>query len=140
MTKDMNTTTIRYIGCDDADLDLCLKVSMLCLQVCAHQLLAETVEEAFRMSRMVLCCSAYDADIFPPMHQFLHKLQIKTYRSRTVGLVENGSWDPQVARIMRGMLEQMKGITVVEPVAPIRSSMIPKNKAELEDLADEILK
>ncbi len=102
--------------------------------------MAEAIEDAFRMSRMVLCCSTYDADIFPPMHQFLHKLQIKAYQSRTIGLVENGSWAPQAARIMRGMLEQMKGITVVEPVVSIRSSMTTKNKAELEALAEEILK
>ncbi len=102
--------------------------------------MAEAIEDAFRMSRMVVCCSTYDADIFPPMHQFLHKLQVKTYQSRTVGLVENGSWAPQAARIMRTMFDEMKNIRIVEPVVSIRSSMTEKNKAELEVLAETILK
>ena len=101
--------------------------------------MAEAVENAFRMSRMVLCCSTYDADIFPPMHNFLHKLQLKTYQSRRVGLVENGSWAPQAARIMRGMLEQMKDITIVEPVVSIRSALKPTDMPALETLAEHLL-
>ena len=101
--------------------------------------MAEAVEDAFRMSRMVLCWSTYDADIFPPMHNFLHKLQLKTYQSRRVGLVENGSWAPQAARIMRGMLEQMKDITIVEPVVSIRSTLKPTDIPALEALAEHLL-
>lgn len=101
--------------------------------------MAEAVENAFRMSRMVLCCSTYDADIFPPMHNFLHKLQLKTYQSRRVGLVENGSWAPQAARIMRGMLEQMKDITIVEPVVSVRSALKPTDIPALEALAEHLL-
>ena len=91
------------------------------------------------MSRMVLCCSTYDADIFPPMHNFLHKLQLKTYQSRRVGLVENGSWAPQAARIMRSMLEQLKDITIVEPVVSIRSTLKPTDVPVLEALAEHLL-
>ena len=101
--------------------------------------MAEAVEDAFRMSRMVLCCSTYDADIFPPMHNFLHKLQLKTYQSRRVGLVENGSWAPQAARVMRSMLEQMKDITIVEPVVSIRSTLKPTDIPALEALAEHLL-
>ena len=101
--------------------------------------MADAVEDAFRMSRMVLCCSTYDADIFPPMHNFLHKLQLKTYQSRSVGLVENGSWAPQAARVMRGMLEQMKDITIVEPVVSIRSTLKPTDMPALEALAEQLL-
>lgn len=101
--------------------------------------MAEAIEDAFRMSRMVLCCSTYDADIFPPMHNFLHKLQLKTYQSRRVGLVENGSWAPQAARIMRSMLEQMKDITIVEPVVSIRSTLKPTDVPVLEALAEHLL-
>ena len=101
--------------------------------------MADAVEDAFRMSRMVLCCSTYDADIFPPMHNFLHKLQLKTYQSRSVGLVENGSWATQAARVMRGMLEQMKDITIVEPVVSIRSTLKPTDMPALEALAEQLL-
>ncbi len=101
--------------------------------------MAEAVEDAFRMSRMVLCCSTYDADIFPPMHNFLHKLQLKTYQSRRVALVENGSWAPQAARVMRGMLEQMKDITIVEPVLSIRSTLKSTDLPTMEALAEALL-
>ena len=101
--------------------------------------MAEAIEDAFRMSRMVLCCSTYDADIFPPMHNFLHKLQLKTYQSRRVGLVENGSWAPQAARIMRSMLEQLKDITIVDPVVSIRSTLKPTDVPALEALAEHLL-
>ena len=101
--------------------------------------MAEAVEDAFRMSRMAVCCSTYDADIFPPMHNFLHKLQLKTYQSRRVGLVENGSWAPQAARIMRSMLEQMKDITIVEPIVSIRSTLKPTDMPALEALAEHLL-
>lgn len=101
--------------------------------------MAEAVEDAFKMSKMALCCATYDADIFPPMHNFLHKLQLKTYQNRCVGLVENGSWAPQAARVMRGMLEQMKDITIVEPVVSIRSTLKPTDIPALETLADALL-
>ena len=65
---------------------------------------AEAVEDAFRMGTLVLAAASYDGDVFPPMHDFLHHLQMKGYRSRRVALIENGSWAPSAARAMRAML------------------------------------
>ena len=66
--------------------------------------MAEAIEDAFRMNRLVLCCATYDGDIFPPMHMFLHKLRLKGYQNRRVALLENGSWAPQAIRVMKEML------------------------------------
>ena len=66
--------------------------------------MAEAIEDAFRMNRLVLCCATYDGDIFPPMHMFLHKLRLKGFQNRKVALIENGSWAPQAVRVMKEML------------------------------------
>ena len=102
--------------------------------------MAEAVEDAFRMDRMVVAAASYDADVFPPMHDFLHHLKLKTYQNRRVGIIENGSWAPSAARVMRGMLEQMKGIEIVEPVVTIISRMKQADIKHLELLADQMLK
>jgi flavorubredoxin len=101
--------------------------------------MAEAIEDAFRMNRLVLCCATYDADIFPPMHMFLHKLRSKGYQNRRVALMENGSWAPQAVRIMKEMLEGCKNIEIVEPTVTIRGALKPEQKAELEVLADKLL-
>jgi flavorubredoxin len=102
--------------------------------------MGEAIEDAFRMSKMVLCCATYDMDIFPPMHLFLHELGLKLYQNRTVGILENGSWAPQAGRIIKGMLEQMKDITIVEPVVTIKSSLHDSDLPALEALADAMMK
>lgn len=102
--------------------------------------MAEAIEDAFRMGKMVLCCSTYDADIFPPMHYFLHKLTIKSYQKRKVGIVENGTWAPQAARVIKEMLGKMQNIEVVDPVVSIKSTLKPEDMPNLEALADAILK
>ena len=102
--------------------------------------MAETIEDAFRMGSMVLACATYDADIFPPMRSFLQKLANKGFRRRRVGLIENGSWAPQAAKFMRGLLEGMKDVEIVEPVVTLNSSLKTSQVSELEALADAILK
>ena len=102
--------------------------------------MGEAIEDAFRMNKMVLCCATYDLDIFPPMHMFLHELGLKLYQNRTVGILENGSWSPQAGRIIKGMLEQMKDITIVEPVVTIKSSLHDSDMPALEALADAMMK
>lgn len=101
--------------------------------------MAEAIEDAFRMNRLVLCCATYDGDIFPPMHMFLHKLRLKGYQNRRVALVENGSWAPQAAKIMREMLAGCKNIEIVEPAVTIRGALKPAQLTELEALADALL-
>lgn len=95
---------------------------------------SEALANAFRMSRMVLCASSYDAGVFPPMQHFLHHLKMKNFQSRRVALVENGSWAPTAGRVMRSMLEEMKNIEIVEPVVTIKSRMKAEDAAAIEAL------
>ena len=101
--------------------------------------MAESVEDAFRMSKLVIAAASYDADVFPPMHDFLHHLKIKAYQKRRVGIIENGSWAPCAGRVMKGMLEQMKDIEIVEPMVTIRSAMKQSDIPAMEALADAML-
>ena len=101
--------------------------------------MAEVIEDAFRYPRVVCLASSYDAGVFPPMHDFLHHLKIKAYQKRRVGIIENGSWAPCAGRVMKGMLENMKDIEIVEPMVTIRSAMKQGDIPALEALADAIL-
>ena len=101
--------------------------------------MAEAVEDAFRYSHMVVCAASYDADVFPPMHDFLHHLKLKNYQNRKVAIVENGSWAPTAGRVMRGMLEGMKNIEIVEPMVTIRSRMKESDLPAMEHLAVALL-
>ena len=101
--------------------------------------MAEAVEDAFRMGKLVVAAASYDADVFPPMHDFLHHLKLKAYQKRRVGIIENGSWAPCAGRVMKGMLEGMKEIEIVEPMVTIRSTMKQADIPALEALADAML-
>ncbi len=101
--------------------------------------MAEVIEDAFRMSHLVVAASSYDAGVFPPMHDFLHHLQIKAYQRRRVAIIENGSWAPCAGRVMREMLTQMKDIDIVEPMVTIRSRMKQADIPAMEALADALL-
>lgn len=101
--------------------------------------MAEVIEDAFRMNRLVVCASSYDGDVFPPMHMFLWKLKMKAYQNRTVGILENGTWAPSAGKAMRALLEQMKNVNIVEPAVTIRSSMKQTDIPALEALADAVL-
>lgn len=96
------------------------------------------IENAFRYDRMVLAASSYDAGVMPFMKDFLNHLIDKTYRRRTVALVENGTWAPSSARTMCEMLGCMKEITIVEPVVTIKSSLNETSREALKQLADVI--
>ncbi len=97
------------------------------------------LSDAFRMERMAVCASSYDAGLFPPMHNFLHHLQLKNYQNRIVAIVENGSWAPTAGRVMRSMLEGMKNIKIVEPMITLRSRMSSADIEQIEHLAEELL-
>lgn len=101
--------------------------------------MAEAIEDAFRYDKMVLAAATYDGGIFPCMEDFLHHLKSKTYRNRTVALMENGSWAPIAAKNMRAMLEQMKDITICDKVVTLKSSMKESSLADMEALAEELL-
>ena len=102
--------------------------------------IAEAVEDAFRYDRMVLACSTYNMGMFPAMERFLNQLKAKDYQKRTVGLMENGTWAPMAAKLMKAQLESMKNITVLEPVVSIKSSLKGETPETMVKLADELLK
>jgi len=101
--------------------------------------IAEAVEDAFRYDRLVLAAATYNADVFPPMRNFITWLTERGYRNRKVGLIENGSWAPMAAKVMRGMLEGSKDLTILEPVVKIQSALNADSKAQLMTLADALL-
>ena len=97
------------------------------------------VTEAFRCGKIVLACATYDGFLFPPMENLLTHLKTKNFQSRTVGLMENGTWAPMAAKLMRAELEGMKNITVCENVVTIRSAANDAAKAQMDALADELV-
>lgn len=114
----------------------CPKVAMADL---ARDDMAEAIEDAFRYGKIVLAASSYDAGVMPFMADFLHHLQCKNYQKRTVALIENGSWGPTAARTMKGILEQMKEITIAEPVVTIRGALKDSDIPALQAAAKALL-
>lgn len=106
----------------------------------AREDMAEAVEDAFRYGKLVLATTTYNMEIFPFMKQFIDHLKERNYQKRTIGIIENGSWAPAAARNIKKMFENSKEITFTETVVTIKSAMTEENKAELDTLAEEILK
>ena len=104
----------------------------------AREDMAEAVEDAFRYGRLVLATTTYNADIFPFMREFIQHLVERNYQNRTVALMENGSWAPLAAKVMRGMFDGCKNIHFVDPVIKIKSAMNEENKQQIESLAQEL--
>ena len=100
--------------------------------------MADCVENAFKYSKMVCAASSYDGGLFPPMEDFLCHLRAKTYRNRKVAIVENGTWAPSAACVMRGYLEAMKGITLCDLQVTIPSAVKEGTVKELRALAEEL--
>lgn len=104
------------------------------LDLCRHDV-SYAVAEAFRLSHIVLCSITYDGLLFPAMHDFLYHIECKKLCGRTVGLIENGSWAPVAARLMRDSLTRMKDMTVLEPAVTIRGRLHNDDSASLRQLA-----
>ncbi len=98
----------------------------------------ETVEDAFRYSKLVLATTTYNGDVFPFMKQFIDHLTERNYSNRTVGLIENGSWAPVAAKKMRDMLEKSKNITFTNTTVKITSALNDESMAALDSLAKEL--
>ena len=114
----------------------CPKVSVMDL---ARDDMPETVEDAFRYSKMVLATTTYNGDVFPWMRTFIDHLKERNYQKRTVAFVENGTWAPVAAKTMRSMLEGSKNLTFIEPVVTLRSAVTDGNLRELEALANALM-
>lgn len=102
--------------------------------------MAEAVEDAFRYGKLVLATTTYNADIFPFMKTFIEALTERGYRNRTVALIENGTWAPLAAKLMKQMFEKSKNITFTETTVHIKSALSADSEAELESLSDELCK
>ena len=100
--------------------------------------MAEAVEDAFRYSKLVLATTTYNADIFPFMHTFIHHLTERNFSNRTVAFIENGSWAPLAAKVMKGMLENSKNLTFAENTVRIVSALNDESTTQLNALADEL--
>ena len=100
--------------------------------------MSKAVENAFRYGKLVLATTTYNADIFPFMREFIDHLTERGFKKRTVGLMENGSWAPMAAKIMKGMLEGSKDITWLNTTVKITSSLSEDNLKEIDTMAEEL--
>ena len=100
--------------------------------------MAQAVADAFRYSKLVLATTTYNADIFPFMREFIDHLTERNFSNRTVALIENGSWAPLAAKVMRGMLEKSKNITYADTAVKITSALNEESSAALGALAEEL--
>ena len=115
----------------------CPKVAIADL---ARDDMPEAVEDAFRYGKLVLATTTYNGDIFPFMRTFIDHLTERNYQNRLVGFIENGSWAPMAAKVMKGMFEKSKGITFCENTVTVVSALNVDSEAKLAALADELLK
>lgn len=113
-----------------------------CPKVIVHDLarcdMSQAVADAFRYGKLVLATTTYNAEIFPFMKQFIDHLTERNYQKRTIGLIENGSWAPLAAKIMKGMFEKSKDITWLNTTVKIKSAVSDENKEQLQAMADEL--
>ena len=115
----------------------CPKVTVTDL---ARDDMAEAVEDAFRYGKLVLATTTYNSDIFPFMRTFVDALTERLYQNRTIGILENGSWFPTAAKLIKGMFEKSKDITFTDTTVTIKSALKEENLKQLEALADELMK
>lgn len=101
--------------------------------------MAESVEDAFKYSKIVLAASSYDGGVFPPMEELLCHLKAKAFQNRKIGIIENGSWAPSAARTIKAALESMKNISVCENTVTVKSAFKESDVPALEALAQEIV-
>lgn len=112
------------------------------VKVSVHDLarddMAECVEDAFRYDRLVLASPTYNADVFPFMRTFIESLTERNYQKRKVAFIENGSWAPLAAKVMKSMFEKSKDITFAETTVTVRSAVNADSEAQIAALADEL--
>ena len=114
----------------------CPKVSVTDL---ARDDMAEAVEDAFRYGKLVLATTTYNADIFPFMRDFILHLTERNYQNRTIGIIENGSWAPTAAKVIKGMFEKSKNITFTDTTVTLKSALNAASEAQIDALAKELL-
>lgn len=100
--------------------------------------MAEAVEDAFRYGKLVLATTTYNADIFPFMRQFIDHLTERNYQNRTIGFIENGTWAPAAAKIMKAMFEKSRNINYIDTTVTLRSAMTEENAEAIDRMAEEL--
>ena len=100
--------------------------------------MSKAVADAFRYSKLVLATTTYNAEIYPFMREFIDHLTERGFKNRTVALIENGSWAPLAAKIMKEKLSGCKDITFAETVVKIKSAMNSENSEQIDKLSDEL--
>ena len=120
-----------------------LKAAAPNLPVCCFDLarcdISEAVASAFRYDRLVLATTTYNMDIFPCMKDFIHHMQTSNFQKRKIGLIENGSWAPKAAGVMKALLEKSPNLTFCETTVSIKSAMNAANREQIGALAKELL-
>ena len=106
----------------------------------AREDLAEAVEDAFRHSTLVVASSTYNGDIFPFMKHFIEHLTERNFQNRNVAFIENGSWAPMAAKVMKGMFEKSKNLTIIEPTVTVKSALSDESIAQIDELAKALIK
>ncbi len=102
--------------------------------------MAEVIEDAFRYDKLVIASPTYDAGLFPTTEKFLRHLKHKNYQNRKIALIENGSWAPMSAKLMKDIIADLKDINLIEKTVTIKTKMTDENIKEMEELAKELLK
>ena len=101
--------------------------------------MADVIENAFRYDKLIIASPTYDAGLFPTTEKFLRHLKHKNYQSRKIGIIENGSWAPMAAKLMKDIISDMKDIKVCDTVVTIKTRLNDETKQKMEDLVKEIL-
>ncbi|MBQ2956938.1 MAG: flavin reductase [Clostridia bacterium] len=113
-----------------------------CPKVVVHDLarcdIHEAVADAFKYSKIVLATTTYNADVFPFMREYIHKLTERNFSNRTVGIIENGSWAPLAAKVIRSMFEKSKNLTFTDTTVKIMSALNEESAAQLNALVEEL--
>ena len=102
--------------------------------------MATAVSDAFRYGKLVLATTTYNADVFPYMKEYIHHLTERNFQNRTIGLIENGSWAPLAAKVMRNMLAESKNLTFTDTTVRILSALNDESRQQIENMAGELCK
>ena len=105
----------------------------------SREVMADVIENAFRYDKLIIASPTYDAGLFPTTEKFLRHLKHKNYQSRKIGIIENGSWAPMAAKLMKDIISDMKDIKVCDTVVTIKTRLNDETKQKMEDLVKEIL-
>ena len=119
------------------------EIEKACVKVAVHDLArcdeSEAVEDAFRYGKLVLATTTYNASIFPFMQNFINALTERNYKNRRIGLIENGSWAPTAAKIMRAAFENSENIEFCPITVKIVGAVSEENEEQIRSLAKEII-